>query len=234
MTARIDEAIVLAGGLGTRLRTVVQDLPKPLAPVAGRPFLAWVLDRLASAGIRRTILATGYGAATIRDTVGDAWQGMDIVHSVETQALGTGGAVALAARALQGDGVHVLNGDTWLAYDPHALEAAMRAAGTRAAIALAHVDDAGRYGAVDVDGGRVVAFREKSGQGGGAINAGCYCLSRAALAAFPERDAFSLERDVLPGLAAAGELVAFDDTRDFIDIGVPEDYARAQSWFART
>lgn len=232
MSGQIDEAIVLVGGLGTRLRPVVQDVPKPLAPVAGRPFLAWVLDRLAAAGLRRTILATGYLGEMVECTIGAQWNGMDMAYSVEPEPLGTGGAVRLAARRLQGDGAHVLNGDTFVAYAPAALEAAMQARAAIAAIALARVDDVGRYGAVEVIDGRVVAFREKGQHGPGLINAGCYCLSSSALDGMPARDAFSLERDWLPGLAAAGRVAAFDDTRNFIDIGVPEDYARAQRQFA--
>ena len=148
-----DEAIVLAGGFGTRLRGIVDDVPKPLAAVAGRPFLAWLLDRLAASGMRRCILATGYMAEVIERVIGTRWQGMDIAYSVESEPLGTGGAIRLAAQRLQGDGVHVLNGDTWLEYAPVALEAAARAAATPMAIALARVDDVARYGAVDVRDG---------------------------------------------------------------------------------
>ena len=225
-----DEAIVLAGGFGTRLRGIVDDVPKPLAPVAGRPFLAWLLDRLATSGIRRSILATGYLSDAIERTIGRRWQGMEVVYSVEPEPLGTGGAIRLAGMQARGDGVHVLNGDTWLEYDPAALEAAARAADAPMAIALAHVDDVGRYGAVDVADGRVAAFREKGEAGPGWINAGCYFLGVDALAALPQ-GAFSFEQAVLQPRAAAGEVAAFTDTAGFIDIGVPEDYRRAQRQF---
>lgn len=227
-----DEAIVLAGGFGTRLRGIVDDLPKPLAPVAGRPFLAWLLDRLAASGMRRCILATGYLADAVERSIGARWQGMDIAYSVETEPLGTGGAIRRAAARLQGHGVHVLNGDTWLEYAPQALEAAARDADTPMAIALARVDDVARYGAVEVRDGCAMAFREKGEAGAGWINAGCYFLGRDALDALPARDAFSFERDVLQAAAAAGRVAGFTDTAGFIDIGVPEDYARAQPMFA--
>ncbi|HSD17986.1 MAG TPA: nucleotidyltransferase family protein [Thermomonas sp.] len=227
-----DEAIVLAGGFGTRLRGVVDDLPKPLAPVAGRPFLAWVLDRLAGGGMRRCILATGYLSDLIEQRIGTRWQGMDIAYSVEPAPLGTGGAIRLAASRLQGDAAHVLNGDTWLEYDPIALEAAARDAGRPMAIALARVDDVARYGAVDIDRGRVAGFREKGEAGPGWINAGCYFLGADALAALPARDAFSFEQDVLQPRVQAGAVAALTATAGFIDIGVPEDYARAQLQFA--
>lgn len=228
-----DEAIVLAGGFGTRLRGIVDDVPKPLAPVAGRPFLAWLLDRLAASGMRRCILATGYLSDAIERAIGTRWQGMEIVYSVEPEPLGTGGAIRLAAMQLRGEGVHVLNGDTWLAYSPQALERATRERGAAIGMALAEVGDVGRYGAVERDTrGMVVGFREKGEQGQGAINAGCYFLTGAALAALPARDAFSFEREVLQPAAAAGTVVAFAETSGFIDIGVPEDYARAQALFA--
>ena len=227
-----DEAIVLAGGFGTRLRGVVDDVPKPLAPVAGRPFLAWLLDRLAAGGMRRCILATGYLSELIEQRIGTRWQGMDIAYSLEPEPLGTGGAIRLAAGRLRGDAAHVLNGDTWLEYDPPALEAAARAANAPMAIALARVDDVARYGAVDIDHGRVSGFREKGEAGPGWINAGCYFLGADALAALPARDAFSFEQDVLQPSVQAGTVAAFTATAGFIDIGVPEDYARAQLQFA--
>ena len=227
-----DEAIILAGGFGTRLRGIVDDVPKPLAPVAGRPFLAWLLDRLDAAGMRRCILATGYMADVIEHRIGARWQGMDIAYSVEPEPLGTGGAIRLAAGRLQGDGAHVLNGDTWLDYVPAALEAAACNAGTPMAIALARVDDVTRYGAVDIDQHRVVGFREKGEAGPGWINAGCYFLGADALAALPARDAFSFEQDVLQPRVQDGAVAAFTATAGFIDIGVPEDYARAQLQFA--
>ncbi len=227
-----DEAIVLAGGFGTRLRGIVDDVPKPLAPVAGRPFLAWLLDRLAMSGMRRCILATGYMADVVERVVGAHWQGMDIAYSVESAPLGTGGAIRLAAQRLLGAGVHVLNGDTWLEYAPTALEAAARSASTPMAIALARVDDVARYGAVEVRDGLARAFREKGDSGAGWINAGCYFLEADALSALPRQAVYSFERDVLQPRALAGDVAAFTDTAGFIDIGVPEDFARAQPLFA--
>ncbi len=158
---------------------------------------------------------------------------MEIVHSVETTPLGTGGAIRQASRLLQGGCAHVLNGDTWLAYSLAALEQATLHAGSTIGIALAHVDDVGRYGAVGTRDGIVTGFQEKGGNGEGWINGGCYFLAAAALAALPDRQAFSFESEVLLPMAAAGKVAAWTDTRDFIDIGVPEDYRRAQAQFAR-
>lgn len=228
----VEEAIVLVGGLGTRLRQVVPDLPKPLAPVAGRPFLAWLLDALAGARMRRVILATGHMAEAVESVVGRGWGDMEVVYSREHAPLGTGGAVRLAARHVSGDGVHLLNGDTWLRYHPAGLEAATRRAGCALGIALAAVDDVARYGAVEVSDGKVAGFREKGGTGAGLINAGSYFLTGAALRGLPDVQAFSFEERVLAPMAMRGEVAAFADTAGFIDIGVPEDYARAQSMFA--
>jgi len=227
-----EEAIVLAGGKGTRLRPVVSDVPKPLATVAGRPFLAFLLDGLAENGIRRCVLATGYLSEMIEDAVGGYWRGMEIAYSVEEQPLGTGGAVAKAAMMLAGKSAHILNGDTYLVYSPLQLEARTVEAGTEAGIALANVDDVARYGAVIVRDSRIEAFQEKGAAGPGLINAGSYFFTEAGLSGLERHRApFSLERDILMPLAQRRQIVAFDDTDSFIDIGVPEDYARAQKQF---
>lgn len=230
MAAR--EAIVLAGGLGTRLRGVVPDLPKPLAPVAGRPFLAWLLDALAAASLQRVILATGYRSEQVEAFAGRAWQDMEIAYSREDEPLGTGGAVARALGGVQGEGVHVVNGDTWLRYAPRDLEQAARDRGCPLGIALARVDDVGRYGAVELEDGRVRGFREKGGSGPGLINAGAYYLTAEGMGRLPGERAWSFEQAVLVPWAARGEVAGFADTSDFIDIGVPDDYRRAQDLFA--
>lgn len=225
------EILILAGGFGTRLRSEVPDLPKPLAPVAGRPFLAYLLDRYAAAGMTRAILATGYLGDVVEQTIGARWAGMEVVYSREDTPLGTGGAIAAAARLARGTGLHVCNGDTYLEYSPVALEAA--ADGLPMAIALARVEDVSRYGAVDVAQGRVQRFHEKRPGGAGLINAGSYFLGADALAALPGEGAFSFEKQVLEPAAARGEVGALVNTAAFIDIGVPEDFQRAQGLFAR-
>jgi len=226
-----EEAIVLAGGRGTRLQPLVSDVPKPLAPVAGRPFLAWVLDHLAANGIRRVVLATGYMSEKIEEAIGREWRSMTVDYSVETRPLGTGGAVRQASGKLHGDDAHVLNGDTFLDFAPAAFAAAVARAGASIGVALARVDDVSRYGAVECAGDRIVRFREKGGSGPGRINAGCYFLTAGALAALPAADAFSFEADVLAPMTAEGLVSGYGETGRFIDIGVPGDYRRAQSLF---
>ena len=227
-----EEAIVLVGGLGTRLRAELGDLPKPLAPVAGRPFLAYLLDQLAAAGLRRTILASGYLAEKVEAAIGSSWNGMRIDYSVEAAPRGTGGAVALASRQLHGECAHLANGDTFLRYDPAALQRAVVAADAALGMTLAQVPDVARYGAVETAAGRATGFREKGGSGPGLVNAGNYFLTPEAFSAFPAGDSFSFEEAVLQPLAVAGRVAVLADTSDFIDIGVPADYREAQSLFA--
>lgn len=231
MNENVDEAIILAGGRGTRLQSVVSDVPKPLAQVAGRPFIAWLLDGLAAGGIHRAILATGYLSEQVEAYVGARWKGMSISYSVEEEPLGTGGAISRAIDQLHGCAVHVVNGDTYLRFVPAALQAAAESAGTPMAVALAEVEDVARYGAVLVDDGKIGRFTEKRGSGAGRINAGCYFLSESALSALPREGRFSLEQDFIGPQVAKGNVAAFDDTSDFIDIGIPEDYAKAQIHF---
>ncbi|WP_445146024.1 sugar phosphate nucleotidyltransferase [Dyella sp. Tek66A03] len=208
------------------------DLPKPLAPVAGRPFLARLLDHLADAGIRRVILATGYMAETIEQVIGKRWSGMEVVYSREETPLGTGGAIRLASSRLQGEGVHLANGDTFLRFDLKKLEERVRGLAVPIGMALAKVPDVGRYGAVEVVDHKVAAFREKGGVGSGYINAGNYFLSVDGIAALPAMTAYSFETDVLLPAALKSEVAALEESADFIDIGVPEDFARAQHMFA--
>jgi D-glycero-alpha-D-manno-heptose 1-phosphate guanylyltransferase len=227
-----DEAIILAGGFGTRLKHVLGDVPKPLAPVAGRPFLAWLLDALAAQGMRRAILATGYRGDQVAEALGTRWHGMALAYSREPDPRGTGGAIALAATLLQGDACFALNGDTWLALDYAAFDRRVRDAGAHLGVVLARVPDVSRYGAVRVERDRVAGFIEKGQLGPGYINAGVYRLDRALLSTFPGTTTFSFENEILVPAAAGGEVVAFTDTADFIDIGVPEDYRRVQSFFS--
>lgn len=227
-----DEAIVLAGGLGTRLRGVVDDVPKPLAPVAGRPFLAWVLDALAVQGLRRVVLAIGYRGEQVEAELGKRWRDISLEYSREPQPLGTGGAIALAMRRIAGEACFVLNGDTWLALDYARFESATRTQGARLGVALAEVPDVARYGAVRVACGRITGFVEKGASGQGFVNAGVYCVARSLLEGCPDGRAFSFEHEVLLPAVAREAVAAFTDTADFIDIGVPEDYRRAQAQFA--
>jgi NDP-sugar pyrophosphorylase family protein len=227
--AGIDVA-VLAGGLGTRLRGVLDDTPKVLAPVGadGRPFLAHLLDRLTAAGVTRVVLCLGHLADRITGWLaGDrpaAWP--EVVCVVEPRPLGTAGALRFARGALGSDPVLVLNGDTILDADLVAFAAAHAQAGTDASVLCVRVPDAIRYGQVEVGpGGLIRRFTEKR-PGAGTINAGAYLFSRRFLDRLEATGARSLERDALE-TAPPGTLYAHVTDAGFLDFGTPESLAAA-------
>ena len=225
------ECVVLAGGMGTRLRSVVAELPKCLAPVAGRPFLAWLLDDLRGAGFDHIILSLGYRHEAVEDWVATLPGRDSITFVVEKEPLGTGGGVRLALEQAREEQVFVLNGDTYFGVDFRAMRSFHQQREAKATLALKPMRDFDRYGEVLCDeDGSVTAFREKQPCAAGLINGGIYLLRRDALRAMPER--FSLEKDYFEPLAAAGALAGFRSDGYFIDIGIPEDYARAQRDFA--
>ena len=225
------ECVVLAGGKGTRLRSVVSDLPKCMAPVAGRPFLAWLLDDLREAGFDHIILSLGYKHEAVEAWVATRPDRDSITCVVEEEPLGTGGGVRLALRQAREDAVFILNGDTFFGVDYPAMQAFHRQSGAQATLALKPLRDFDRYGEVTLDGeGRITAFREKRPCAEGLINGGVYLLQRGALAEMPER--FSLEKDYFEPKAESAGLAGFRSEGYFIDIGIPADYARAQRDFA--
>jgi NDP-sugar pyrophosphorylase family protein len=227
----IDVAI-LVGGLGTRLRGVVDDVPKPLAPVLGRPFLFYLLDRLALCGARSVTLCSGYMADFVQQKTGSEWMGMPVHHSVETEPMGTAGALALAKVFLQSERVLIMNGDTW--FDPDFEAFAEAAEGSEICIAASQVPDASRYGTMEwAPDGRLISFKEKSESPAlGSINAGVYLVSQNLLASLRVQP-LSLEREVLPGLAIERRVKVFPTDAPFLDIGIPSDYAAAAGFFER-
>jgi D-glycero-alpha-D-manno-heptose 1-phosphate guanylyltransferase len=225
------EAIVLAGGEGKRLRTVVSGLPKPMASVAGRPFLWWLLTRLEQQKFRRVILSVGYKAEAIQEYFGNAFSGIELAYSLETEPLGTGGAIRLALEQAKEAQVIVLNGDTYTDADLHALSAGFESAETELVITVTHSNNVARYGAVLIDQktNTIVGFEEKQGTIAGYINAGIYCLRRDIFSRYSVPSKFSFERDFLARELPALRPVAFPGVRAFIDIGVPDDYTLAQT-----
>lgn len=222
--------VVLAGGLGTRLRSSVPDLPKVLAPAAGRPFLAWLLADLQRQGATRVVLSLGHQAETVLYALPACRPaGLTVETVVEERPLGTGGALrhAVAVRALTGT-LCLLNGDTWIEGGYAALAAAP--AGAEALLGLVRVADTARYGRVALaETGQVTAFREKGEEGPGLINAGILRLHADLLAEAPE-GSFSLERELLLPLAASGRLQGLPLAGSFVDIGVPHDYKAFCAW----
>lgn len=225
------EAIVLAGGFGTRLRQVVADVPKPMAPIAGRPFLEILLGSLAKKGFSRVVLSLGFMAEKISGHFGSRFAGLNLAYVVEDKPLGTGGATRLAAEACTQDHVFIFNGDTYLNLEVEPLEQQWQK--KRHPIVVGRqVPDTTRYGRLVVDGGRITRFAEKGIAGPGLINAGCYVLATDALARFPLNRPFSIETDYLVPEVARAMVEVFVTGGMFIDIGIPEDYARAQTLLA--
>jgi D-glycero-alpha-D-manno-heptose 1-phosphate guanylyltransferase len=222
------EAIVLAGGFGTRLRQVVADVPKPMAPIAGRPFLEILLSSLARKGFSRVVISLGFMAQKISDHFGTRFAGMDIAYLVEDTPLGTGGAIRLAFEACTQGHVFVFNGDTYLDLEIQSLEQHWQA--NRHPIVVGRqVPDTSRYGRLVIDGGRITCFADKGIAGPGLINAGCYVLAAGALARFPLNQPFSIETDYLVPEVTSETVDVFVTEGMFIDIGIPEDYVRAQT-----
>lgn len=207
-----------------------------MADIAGRPFLERLLDRLDAQGIARVVLAVGHRREQIRAHFGERYRGLALEYSEESEPLGTGGAIRRAFEQQSLQRAFVLNGDTWCPVDLVELAQAHARAGALATLTLAQVEDAGRYGAVDLlPGGRIAAFREKQpgAPRAGLINAGVYLIERPLVVQPALPSAFSLERDCLPPAARRGELAGLPaQGARFIDIGVPDDYRRAQRLLA--
>lgn len=222
----------MAGGFGTRLSHVVSDVPKPMAPVYGKPFLTYLIDRLIDAGICRVILATGYKHECIESYFGSTYRDVEIVYSNEDTPLFTGGAIRQAAQKILSEEFIVLNGDTLFdinfqkLYDFHIFHNA------NLTIALRQVIDTSRYGSVLCANNHIVSFNEKTeSQGAGDINGGIYAINRAWLLNRNLPTKFSFEKELMQPMAGDPSFYGLSFNTYFIDIGVPEDYYRAQEEF---
>lgn len=225
------EAIVLAGGFGTRLAAVVSDVPKPMAPVAGRPFLEILLASLSRKGFRRVVLSLGHMADKIVDHFGDAFATMQLDYVIENTPLGTGGAIRLASTRCTASHYYVFNGDSYLDLEVDKVEAWWQRNGAPIIVARA-VPDTERYGRLRTQGRRVTGFVPKGEKGPGLINGGCYVFGVDELASQPLAHAFSIESDYFPEQVSARQFDCFVTDGQFIDIGIPSDYARAQTELA--
>ncbi len=222
----LTEALILAGGFATRLGEVAKETPKPLLPIAGKPFLEYLLWNLKRQGIERVVVSTGHLAERIEEEIGNGVKfGLSIAYSQESEPLGTGGAIKLGAKLL-GERFLALNGDTLFDFNLPALSNLATAPG-EAAIALRTVPDTSRYGTALLEGDRIASFAEKRQAGPGPISGGAYILTQGALAELPDGPS-SIERDLFPALASRQLLKGHVFPGFFIDIGVPEDLHRAQ------
>jgi len=224
--------VILAGGLGTRLRLSVTDRPKVMAEVKGRPFITYLLDQLYKAGITKIVISTGYMADFIERTLGNSYKGLDIVYSRENKPLGTGGALKLAGQYMNGGYALVMNGDSFIEYDVqrffnwHVMKRASMS------MVLAWVDNVNRFGSIKVNAeDDVNCFVEKGNiSGSGLINAGVYLMKQEIVDTIPDETPFSLEKQFFPYLVGRG-LYGYQTSERFIDIGIPESFDKAQSFF---
>jgi D-glycero-alpha-D-manno-heptose 1-phosphate guanylyltransferase len=240
----VEEAIILAGGFGTRLREVVSDVPKPMAPVNDKPFLDYLLKYLAHSGIKKVVLSVGYLADKVKKYYGKNFEGITISYSVEKEPLGTGGGIRLAMEQCSTKEVLVLNGDSFFDIDLNNLYTSHTNNKSDFSLAIRQVSNASRYGAVELSifqGGlkgisnasRISAFNEKSNfEKAGLINAGVYLLNRNLfLEHTSSAQNFSIEKDFFAAHLKSLTMHGFEMKGYFIDIGIPEDYKQAQNDF---
>lgn len=227
------DIIILAGGLGTRLKEQVNDRPKAMASVNGKPFVEYLLNYISKAGFQKVILSTGYLSKSIEDYFKDRYRTIDIEYAIEKEPLGTGGAIRLAAKKVTTPYFIVMNGDTMFRIDLQRFFEVHVEKLAQMTIALRNVDDASRYGQVEMnESGIITSFREKSSQSiPGLINGGIYIIKTKYFKSFNHPEKFSFENDWMQKNVQSGDFLGQVFDEYFIDIGIPEDYKRAQSEF---
>ncbi|MES2774609.1 MAG: nucleotidyltransferase family protein [Bacteroidota bacterium] len=223
------ECIILAGGLGTRLRTVVAELPKCMAPVAGRPFIDYVIDYFVSQGIEKFVLALGYKAEVIIGHIQEQYPQLDVQFSIEIEPLGTGGAIKKACGLLEGKAAVVTNGDTLYKVDIGEASAAFSLQKADCTLILKPMQNFERYGVVELDEkSRITAFKEKQFYEEGLINGGVYLLNTGPFVKEEFAEKFSFEKDYLEAFYGLRQMTGVVQDVYFIDIGIPEDFEKAQ------
>lgn len=228
------EAIVLAGGLGTRLQPVIPGIPKPMAPVSGKPFLHYILKWLDDNPVSRVILSVGYKWEVIYREFGNRFGSMELVYSVEDSPLGTGGAIALAMNKLSEDQFFIINGDTLFNAGLDQLLAFHQEGAFDLSILLKPMKNFDRYGTVGIDEHhKINRFNEKSPRKEGLINGGIYLANRKIETCFPAAKAFSFEKEFMETKLKELSFGGLVNDSYFIDIGIPEDYLKAQTDLAR-
>ena len=228
----ITEAIILAGGLGTRLRSEVPDLPKSMAPVAGKPFIFYVINYYKKQGITKFIFCLGYKHELIENYLEQTFKGLDYKLTIEDEPLGTGGAIHQGALITTTSNVIVLNGDTFFEVDINQLSSFHDNKKADCTLCLKPMENTDRYGVVETnDDGRVTSFKEKRFYERSVINGGVYALNVESFLSekFPAR--FSFEKDYFEKYFTEKKIYGIQQTGYFIDIGIPDDYNKAQEDF---
>lgn len=224
-------AIVLCGGLGTRLGALTSNYPKPILEVAGKPFLFNILDQLLLAKVEDIILCVGFHWEKIRDVVGDDWHGCPIKYSIESQPLGTGGAIKKAMSIFSVSDALVLNGDSYLKFNPIKLLNFYKDKNADISVALMNMENTSRYGKVVTDENcKVISFKEKQEGSSGSINTGIYYLNYSIFNLL-NSEKFSFENDLLVPFCSTLNMYGLQIKTFFIDIGIPEDLTRAHLEF---
>ena len=226
-------SVILAGGLGTRLRPMVSDRPKVLASVCNRPFLTFLLDQLVTAQAKEVILCTGFMADEVHKELGHQYKSLNIVYSSEPEPMGTGGALRLALPLINSESILIMNGDSHVKVDLRGYLKWYFERDRQASLLLVKVPDTGRYGKVIADDdGLIAAFEEKALDAGpGWINAGIYIIKKSLLSSIPAGTPYSLECQLFPDLVREKYIYGFCTSGNFIDIGTPEAYCQAQKFF---
>jgi D-glycero-alpha-D-manno-heptose 1-phosphate guanylyltransferase len=229
------EAIILAGGMGTRLREITSDGPKSMAPVNGRPFLEYQLDYLDRWGLNRVILSVGYQKEKVQQHFRKQYKSLEVVYAIEDEPLGTGGAILNALRHVNGFTVFVFNGDTYFDVNLQRLDDFRRIKEADICLATHFEIDPARFGLLDFDNNnRITRFYEKPGSlDEGYINGGVYVMRRDYLLRFGLPEKFSFENDFLQKYYKTEEIYAMRCFSYFRDIGVAEDYYKAVDEFKR-
>lgn len=234
--------LILVGGLGTRLQSVVADRPKCLALIHGRPFIEYLLDKVIVAGFNDVTLCTGFRAGQVEEHLGAKYRELTITYSREEEPLGTGGAIVQAIKGGTDEDLFIMNGDSFTALPLGELQQKYLVSGRVPHMGLVWVEDGSRYGQVElskknigpggVESGIVTAFLEKGAAvGPGWINSGIYLLPRKTISRLPSKGPSSLEKDLFPQLAAAQVIRGYGWKARFIDIGTPESYRAAEDFF---
>jgi D-glycero-alpha-D-manno-heptose 1-phosphate guanylyltransferase len=221
------EAIILAGGLGTRLKSVVSDVPKPMALINDIPFLSYMLEQLHKYSFRKVIIAAGYKSEVIESYFGYSYKKIKIVYSIEKEPLGTGGAIFEASLLIESDCFFVLNGDTFFKIDFSRMEENFIKGKSGLSVALKGMANFERYGTVTTNGERITSFNEKAFCEEGLINGGIYIINKSWFKQRVENRVFSFEKDILEKRVSVDKITYYKSDGYFIDIGVPDDYERA-------
>jgi len=221
------EAVILAGGMGTRLREVIADVPKPMAPVNDKPFLYYIFQWLKQYPVDKIILSAGYKAEHIIRYFGNNVFDIPVEYVIEEKPLGTGGAVKYAIKKSSGENLLILNGDTYFPIDVNRFYSVHVNNDIMFSVALKPMNNFSRYGSVECNGDIITKFNEKKYCSQGLINGGIYLVNKKFFESKKLPEVFSLEKDVLEKEAGSSALkgMVFDD--EFIDIGIPDDYFRA-------